>query len=235
MSISRYVLLTITLQGALSSAWLPQSQGAATPPGWVVVTGRVIDARGRPVADARVSAFPLDVAISGGMPNQPITNQEGRYRLMIPPYPGRTRLCAIKESAGYPDTQGLLFSSPTDAMPEIRLSGRASLDNVDIRLGVPDGVLEASVVDARTGTPVSKARVNLHRDVPESMYSGNVPPEGRFSFALPPVPIQLSIDAPGYQRWDYKDSSTGVSYLLLPAGEHKRIVIQLVPSPGQTQ
>lgn len=209
-----------------------QSPALEVPSDWAIVTGRVIDFKGQPVAGAKVSLFPLDVAISGGMPRRPITDQDGRYRLSTPAYPGRTRLAAIKEDAGYPDTRGLLFSSQKDNMPEVSLTLGALLGNVDIRLGPPDGVLDGSVVDAGTGDPVSKARITLHRNEPDSMYSATLPSDGHFSFALPPVPIQIAVDAPGYQHWSYKNPAAGVPGVFLSGPYHKKIVVELKPQPG---
>jgi hypothetical protein len=95
----------------------------------------------------------------------------------------------------------------------------------------PDGVLDGSVVDARSGSPVSKARITLHRDEPDSMYSATLPPDGQFRFALPPVPIQVSIDAPGYRRRVYKDPASAAPHITLSTSEDKNIVIKLEPIP----
>jgi hypothetical protein len=200
-----------------------------TPTGWATVRGRVLDSGGRPVTGAKISAFPMDAAVSGGMPRQPVTDQEGRYRLTLPAYPGRTRLCAVKESAGYPDTQGLLFASETDSMPEVSLPADGYLENIDIHLGPPDGVLEGSVVDAITGSPISNARITLHRDTPESMYSTSLPADGHFLLALPPAPIEASVEAPGYRSWRYKDPKTQSNGLVLQSSEDRRITIGLTP------
>lgn len=155
---------------------------------------------------------------------------DGRYKLSIPAYPGRVRLCAVKESAGYPDTQGLLFSSPTDNMPEVSLTAGAAVENVDIRLGLPDGVLDTSMIDARSGAPVTKARITWRREDPYSYYSASQYfPDGHFSFALPPVPIYIAVDAPGYAHWTYEDPITGNPYLLLPANRTKVFVVTLFP------
>jgi hypothetical protein len=191
------------------------------------VTGRVVDRNDRPVEGAQISIFPMDVPVSGSLPSA-VTGPDGRYTLSSPPYRGRTRFCAVKENAGYPDSQGLLFTSDNDNMPEVSLAPGAHLV-VDIHLGDPDGILEGSVVDARTGAPISKARVTLHRDQPESMYSATVPPSGRFLFPLPPVPISLSISAPGYRPWKYRDPVSGVTTLALGTADHKILRIELQP------
>ena len=77
---------------------------------WSTVSGQVLDAHGRPVSEATISAFPLDVAISGPMPQGTISDESGRYKLSLPPFTGRTRLSAAKPRDGYPDAQG--YCSP---------------------------------------------------------------------------------------------------------------------------
>lgn len=224
-----FSLIAVLLQGIAAPLMWPQSSPVSAPSNWATITGRVIDSEGHAVAGAKVSIFPLDVAVSGGMPRQPITDQDGRYRFSMPAYPGRTRLCAVKESAGYPDTQGLLFSSPNDSMQVVSVTPGATLDNVDIHLGPPNGILDATVVDARSGRPIPKARLLLRRDEPESIYSATLPTDGHFSFALPPVPIQISVDAPGYRHWSYKDPDRAAPNVLVKGSDYKRILIELTP------
>jgi len=206
---------------------LAQKVPKEKPAGWATVSGRVLDSEGRAVTGARISAFPLDAAVSGGMPRQPVTDREGRYRFTLPAYPGRTRLCAVKESAGYPDTQGLLFASETDSMPEVSLPPDGYVEDIDIRLGRPDGVLEGSVVDAITGSPISNARITLHRNTPESMYFTSLPPDGHVLLALPPVPIEVAVEAPGYRTWRYQDPKNQSNALVLESSENRRIMIGL--------
>lgn len=206
-----------------------QSSHPSVPRNWATVTGSVVDQQGQPVAGAKVSAMPLDVAVEGPVPAPPITDSNGRFRLSTPAYSGRTRLAAIKESAGYPDTQGLLFSSPNDSMPEVSLLPGATIEGIVIRLGPPDGVIDASIVDAITAKPVSKARLNLRRDAPPAIYSATIPSDGHFRLALPPVPIHMSIDAPGYLHWEYRDEVTGKPELVLKNSTRKVLTITLVP------
>lgn len=222
----RIVLSAAMLVGSFMRAQLPSDPGASN---WAMVSGRVLDSDGRSVAGARISAFPLDVAVSGGMPRQPITDQDGNYRLVLPAYPGKTRLCAIKENAGYPDTQGLLFASSQDVMPEVSLTPGRRMEHVDIHLGPPDGVVQGSIVDAVTGVPVAKSRITLHRTSPEAVYWTSLGSDGHFVYALPNAPIEVSVTAPGYLPWKYKDRLTGVNKLVINSGDHRNIVIELTP------
>lgn len=222
---SKYVRLLTVMGLTLGVLPLTWSQ---IPTDWATVTGRVLDSDGRPVSGARISIFPLDISLSGGMPNQPTTDSDGKYRLVSPAYPGRTRLSAVKESAGYPDIQDLLFVSPTDVpMPVVSLTPRGHLENVDIHLGPPDGTLDGFVIDAQARVPVSKARISMHRSDNESMYSTSLPPDGHFSYALPPAPIEITITAPGYLQWIYKDAHSTADRLVLGPSEHREITIEL--------
>jgi carboxypeptidase family protein len=212
--------------GLLISALVTVTR-AQIPPEWATVTGQVLDSQGLPVPGAKISVFPMDVGVSGGMPGA-TTDDEGRYRLVSPAYPGRTRLCAVKESAGYPDTQSLLFVSGNDTLPEVSLPAGGHVE-LDIHLGAPDGILQGSIIDARTRATVSKARIKLHRDQPESIHSTSVAPDGHFLFALPPAPIDITVVAPGYRTWKYQDSQSKSDKLVLSAPDHRRITVELIP------
>lgn len=225
MSKVRFAIASIAL---LLFAGSTEILGQA-PTSSATLTGRVFESDGSPLPGAKISVFPMDVAISGAMPSGAITDEKGEYKLMIPAYPGRVRLCAVKESAGYPDTQGLLFASGKESMPEVKLSPGDDLSGVDIHLGPPDGVLEGSVVDSRTQVPVRGARINLHRNNPESMYSGTLPPDGHFRFALPPAPIEISVTAPGFLPWRYKDTDNGGNELVLRTSERRTVTVELKP------
>ena len=167
--------LAVTLVLTIQPAWPQRSAESAT------ITGHVVDSENRPVEGATISIFPMEMGISGKLPTA-ITDLDGRYKLVSQPF-GKTRFSAAKESAGYPDTQGLLFSSGKENMPEEYLTPGAHLV-VDIHLGAPDGILEGSVIDAKTHVAVSKARITLHRDESESMYSGTLPINGDFRFRI---------------------------------------------------
>lgn len=222
---SKYARILAVIGLAVGVIPLMRSQ---TPADWATVTGRVLDSDGRPVSGARISIFPLDVSLSGGMPSQPTTDSDGKYRLRSPAYPGRTRLCAVKESAGYPNLQYALFVSSADgAMPEVSLTSGGHLENVDIHLGHPDGTIEGTVLDATTHAPVSKAQITLHRSDNDSMSSATLPPDGTFFYALPPNPIEITIRAPGYLQWTYKDEHSTANRLVLGSSEHREITIEL--------
>lgn len=192
------------------------------------IKGRVLDFDGRPVAGASISVFPMDNATSGNVPTA-ITDPEGRYSLTLPPYQGRTRVCAVKEAAGYPDAQDLVFTSVKDILPIVNLVPGGIFENVDIRLGPPDGIVDGVVVDEVTGAPLWQARITLRRtDLPNGIYSSTLPADGRFLFALPSAPIEITVFAPQHDSWSYADPQTGARSLVLQSREHRTLTIKLV-------
>jgi hypothetical protein len=114
-------------------------------------------------------------------------------------------------------------------MPEVYLTPDGHLEDVDIRLGPPDGILEGFVVDNGTGASVPKARITLHRADREAMYSTSLPPDGHFLFALPPAPIEITVTAPGYLIWKYKDPRSGATKLVLDTLDRRTITVELTP------
>lgn len=212
-------LICIVIAAALSLCAQGQQSGMA------VVSGRVIDVDGNPVSGARIALIPLDGGFSGSPPSA-FTDEFGKYRLITPPM-GRIRLCAVKESAGYPNVQYTLFSTGTEERPIVTVNTATHIDGIDIKLGKPDGIVEADIVDATTHTPVLLAQVTLHRDDrPDALHSSSVR-AGHLLFALPPVPIEFKITAPGYLPWTYKDPQTGRDRILLANYDHLKLTIEL--------
>lgn len=208
---------------ALVNVWVR----GQVPQGWAVVSGQVLDAQGKPVADAHISLFPAG-AFQGSLPYA-ATDVDGRYQLISPPF-GKAWLCAVKPSAGYPDTNMLLFAPEVDDRPEIFLAPNAVLTQ-DIHLAPPLGILEAQVIDAATKRIVSNGHIAMRRQKPEAIHSENIPKDGHFLYALPPAPIEIFITAPGYRQWKYADKN-GQNALVLDNSEHRRLTIELIPEKG---
>ncbi len=149
------------------------------------------------MSEAVISLFPA-VAFTGALPYA-TTDKNGFYRLVSPPF-GKAWLCAVKPSSGYPDTNSLLFAPAKDDRPEIFLSPGSELDQ-DIHLAPPDGILEARVIDAVTKATAPDVRIMMRRRNPDAIYSKTISRDGHFLYALPAVPIEINVSAPGYQPW----------------------------------
>ena len=213
----RAALIVLVLLNLMLAA-----QGASD---WVQVSGTVFDSSGQPLANAEISVFPMDMAVSGPLPGAQ-TDANGRYLLRTPRFQGRTRLCAYKDSAGYPNTQYLLYESPSEHMLELHLQAGSNLHKMDIHLGEPDGVLKLNILDMQTGNPVIRAQVVMHRtDEKPAISSNTVPPSGEYIAALPEAPIQIKVSAPGYRDWTYSDDSGQA--LVLRARQNKTITVKL--------
>ncbi len=206
----------------LSAIMLAQAQ---VPEGWAVVSGQVLDAKGVPVPEAGISLFPA-AAFSGALPYA-TTDKNGFYRLASPPF-GKAWLCAVKPGSGYPDTNSLLFAPEKDDRPEIFLAPGSELDQ-DIHLAPPDGILEAHIIDAVTKSTVPDGRIMMRRHNPEAFYSKTISRDGHFLYALPAVPIEVNVSAPGYRPWRYRDPKTGTENLTLSSSDHRVMTIELVP------
>jgi hypothetical protein len=205
---------------ALANVWVR----GQVPEGWAVVTGQVLDSQGKPVTQASISLFPA-AAFSGGLPYA-ATDQDGRYHLVSPPF-GKAWLCAVKPTAGYPDTNSLLFAPEVDDRPEIFLAPHGVLTQ-DIHLAPPVGILEAQVIDAATRQIVPNGHIAMRRQKPHAIYSENIPKNGHFLYALPPARIEIFITAPGYRQWKYADKN-GENALVLGNSEHRKLTIELIP------
>ncbi len=137
---------------------------------------------------------------------------------------------AVKESAGYPDINATIFVPPVpeDSRPEVDLTPSSRL-HLDIQLGPPDGIFEGTVVDATTNTPIKTARITMRReDIEHGYYSTGIM-GGHFLFALPSAPVEITITAPGYAPWKYKDSKSEVQNLTLSSSERRSLTIELTP------
>lgn len=215
-------LIAIT---AVFSTLLVAQERAST----VQLTGHVYLPDGKPLSGARVSLFPLEVGVGGPLPAT-ISKEDGSYHLTVPAL-GKTRILANIEQRGYPDTFYKIFSSPADHFPEVNLSPGAVLDNIDIHLGSPDGLVEGRVIDKSNGAAVQSMQIVLRWvDQPSVYLSASIQRSGSFQYALPMRPISITISAPGYQTWTYSDPVTHAQYLLLGTTDRRSITVELTKS-----
>lgn len=219
----RAIILTATV---LYVGFFPTIQLAQNQEEWASLGGHVYKSNGEPLAGARISLFPLEAAVEGPLPAA-VSGHDGSYHLNSPAF-GKTRVLASLERLGYPDTFAKIFASPTDHFPEVILARGAELEGVDIHLGPPDGIIEGSVTDEKTGQIVRSARINLRWvEDPSVFYSANVSSAGDFQFALPNRPISIEIKAPGYRPWTYIDPSTHAPFIEMKPTDHPHLKIEL--------
>jgi hypothetical protein len=195
-----------------------------------LVSGHVYDSEGHPLVGARVIPFPLEVGMSGPLPFA-VSAADGSYRLTLPAF-GKTRICASKEGAGYPDTTSAIFLSGKENEPVVNLVAETHLHDIDIRLPPPDGSLDLTVTDKSSGLAIPNARITLRRDEdPSVMYATGIGDTGHFYIELPNRPIQIFVTAGGYQDARYKDPITGDQFIKILPHQHKVIAVQLSAIP----
>jgi hypothetical protein len=200
---------------------LAQNQEESVP-----LAGHVYKSDGKPLAGARVFLFPLEAAVEGPLPAV-VSGDDGSYHLISPAL-GKTRVCASLVRAGYPDTFYKVFASPTDHFPEVILAPGAQPDSVDIHLGPPDGLIEGTVTDKKTGVIVASARITIRwAEDPSVFVSAGVSRTGYLQYALPNRPISIEINAVGYRSWTYSDPSTHSHFIELKSTDHPSLEIEL--------
>jgi hypothetical protein len=197
------------------------------------ISGHVFDSNNAPIAGAKVRIFPLEVAWSGPMPIS-ITDDHGSYHLDLPAV-GKSKVLAIKESAGYPDTSMKICTSGDEHEPVVSLLPGVILTGVDIHLGKADGSLQINIVNRDTGAPIHGARVVLRRkDDPSIFYSAGIN-QPTITLPLPDKAITIEVSAPGFSTWRFVDRSTQHDYLDIPPDKHSVVTALLIPTSRTSQ
>ena len=203
----------------------PFSSGQPGPA--ILIHGHVVNSAGQGISGVRVEVIPENLNIS--LVPSTITDDTGGYTIASQ-IPGRLRLLAFKEGDGYPDTLGLVFTTGDQHFPLIDATYGQVLDNVDIVLPPPDGVIQGIVRNAKTGSIAAQARITMNWvEKPEVMYSSYLKSDGTFLFALPSRPIAIEITAPGFKAWHYGSSQSDEGFAFLRPGSNTKVDIGLEP------
>ena len=200
-------------------------------PGWAqtgLVDGYVVDADGRAVSGATVSVMSLDKIDNNGRPPSTSTGGDGRF--VLPPLPiGKYRVYAWKEASGVPNTRVLLFERSNPHCSEITIKPNETIHVGNIALPPPYGKLTLRVVDSKTRSPISLARCTLRKAGADGIMHATDSTNGEFFFLLPDSPISLKITSSGYKDWYYVEPTSAETYLVLPPGSQKTILVPLEP------
>jgi hypothetical protein len=203
----------------------PLSSGQPGPA--ILIHGHVVNSAGQGVSGLRVEVIPENLNIS--LVPSTVTDGTGGYTIASQ-VPGRLRILAFKESDGYPNTLGLVFTTGNEHFPFIDATYGQVLNNVDIVLPPPDGVIQGIVRNAKTGSIVDQARITLNWvEKPEVTYSSYLKSDGTFLFALPLRPIAIEIAAPGFKAWHYGSGKSDQGFAFLRPGSNAKIDINLEP------
>jgi hypothetical protein len=212
------------------SATQPANQTTSSPTEeHGTVSGRVLDADGRPVEKVIVTAENHAVHVR----NLPRAETSGEGEFTIAGLaPGRYELYTKKEEDGYPRTEFNLYDVGLPN-PEVTVSSGQTAQGIVVRLGPKAALLTGQVIDAVTKEPLSHADITVRRvDLPDRFLRKglSLPVElGEFRLLVPSVAITVKVTEAGYEDWYYKSESEGpkTSSLLLEPNTTKHLVIAL--------
>lgn len=225
----RPMLLTLLLLASLPA--IPQTADSSQPEG--TISGTVLDEHGDPfkgvtVCTYMIGAHPGSKEARGDCPVT--TDQAGQFRIDHMAM-GTFGVEAIKPEDGY-----IAFAG-TSVKKVVILTLSQLSATVALRLGPKPGVLLPNVKDKLTGQPIMSFQFNWEisdSDSPNSssLGGGQTIEQGMKRALVPPERfLLLTISAPGYEKWIYRDpfdpSRRGL--IRLHPGEEKELPVELEP------
>lgn len=221
---------------AVALVCIAASVSAIAQPNNVILEGHVYDDTGAPLSGAKIHLNPLRT-FEGPLIGA-ASDKSGYFRLSTPPL-GKTQVSASKNDAGYPDTTGILFTSPGDHEIVVDLSGDQPITQVEIHLNKPDGIIIGLVVDKESRAVIRTAGIEMAWvEDPRVSYSGtlpDLPDPGSFIYALPKRPISIKITSPGYMPWTYVNQQSNFKYLEIDSGERVPVLVELQREAASTR
>jgi hypothetical protein len=188
------------------------------------VSGHVLYKDGTPVKDAEVKVYFF--AAQGAILPETRTDEKGSFSLNIPPW-GEGVISGMKVGEGYPDAALALYGrGGYGSVKPINSSEGMSPEEIELRFGEPDAVIECTIQSADSHEPVKNARYDIvWSDDPGILYSASLPENSRFTFVLPKHPVSIKITAPGFADWSsVDDPSLGPAVLLKPGTRQHRVI-----------
>jgi hypothetical protein len=193
------------------------------------ISGRVLDADGRPVENVIVTAE--NTAHPARNLPRSETNRDGEFTIARLT-PGQYELYTHKEEDNYPRTAFNLYDvgRPT---PRVTVYSRQTAQGITVWLGPKAALLTGQVIDAATQEPLKHADITVRRvDLPDRfLRTGlSLPVElGEFKLLVPSVAFTLKVTEAGYEDWYYNSDDEGqkTSSLLLEPNTTKHLIIAL--------
>ena len=212
-----------------------QDTEQSIPHGCGVITGRVIDTQGNPVAGVEVRAMITDHVPRGRLFSS-ITDSDGKFSIPCVE-PGKNGVYTSKEDDGYPDNLLTPFRNAAmrpklDEHPIVDVVDQKITAGVEIRLGPPAGRLTVQVTDANTSAPIENATITFcMADDAKVCQSIDIGKSGEYSILLPPIPLTLKVSAPKYQDWRYQNqkSTEKADILQVSPKGNERLTVSLTP------
>ena len=188
------------------------------------ITGKVVDAQGRPIADVRVMAeVPGTPSVTVPQTN---TDANGNFRIENL-LPALYTLHTMKEVEGYARSDYDLYREGINDETTIRVYADEVTPNIVIQLQKA-AVLKGRVVDGSTGKPIEHFGVILAQvaDPKRFLQMGAI--KGEFRAVVPALPITVRVFASGYEEWRYKTDRD--DSLFLAAGTTRELNVVMRPS-----
>lgn len=127
------------------------------------ISGTVVDADGKPIAEATVTAVQQSLlSITDAYPVQVQTDSHGRFDFGRKLKHGVYDIYARKEKDGYPDRSSPFYRLADFQPQTVQLFGAQPEEKIEVQLGDRAGVLTGRVTDGDTGEPLD-ASVTLNK------------------------------------------------------------------------
>ena len=164
------------------------------------IEGRVLDANGQPVPEAKIFILKSDFT-TGKIPTAS-TDKEGVFSVKGLA-PGVYTISVSKEEDGYANTDLPFYSVGLMTAPQVSVNERQTTTEVVVQLGPKAAKLVGRVVNAVTNKLIESqdVQITLRRiDNPEYSYTTGPDVNGNFTILVPPVPFTIEVSAPGYEK-----------------------------------
>jgi hypothetical protein len=214
-----YVFCLMILAVVQAASDMPNSKAGT-------VFGHVLYRDGSPVKDAEVELHFFG-PVGGILAPSTRTDEKGYFSLSPPPL-GDGVVTASKVSEGYPNAAIALYGREGyTSLRRIDVKEGVLFEEINLRFGEPDAVIEWIIQSAVTQEPIKNARYAISwSDNPQISSSSSVSEDGRLIFVLPKHPVFVKITAPGFADWSYTDDHTrGQTLMLKPGTRQQRIVL----------
>jgi len=219
--IAAVVLDLSAQQSATAPGREPRSEG--------LIDGTVVYPDRKPVDGATVYAGPIGRPMALAFPHVQ-TNRIGQFSIRIPTsWFGKLFVAAEKKDEDYPDMGKQFYANGKFHI--VTLTPAHQRAHVVIRLGPKAGVLEGTVTDAVTGSPLNPC-TDLHYAASSNFLSGTGLVAARYRLLLPSnTDILIKVRLDGYKPWYYQGSvaESAAKPIRLRPAEEKTVNIRLQP------
>lgn len=195
-----------------------------------MIRGHVYYKDGTPVSGAEVEVHTFG-PFEGVIPQPVRTDASGRFTIIYPPL-GEGYISASKVDEGYPNVALALYGRENfTSIQSIDLQAGTNVENIDLKFGDPDAVIDFHVIDKNNGRNITNARITIQwsRD-PNIMSSLTIPESGIFTFVAPKHPVEIVVSASGYTGWYWVCDQTNQTIAAIVPGKHFRVSVPLLPS-----